>query len=86
MGSVYVYDKSEGLLKIVKRKNYCIYAIRTIKEIGTYTGKKTYKFVWNKKMKRSHTYKPYENSDVSDDPRDYISDIKRWNPLSISRT
>jgi len=77
--TVYVFDRTDGLVKIIKRGKY--YYVHRLKEILVdRKGKK--RFVFERASKR-YTYKPYEDDDVTDTADVYFEDVKRWHFFKI---
>ena len=90
---VYAFGSSRGLVKIVKHgKNWAVYQIKRIEwwekvfADPMRTTETKYKFVWEKKAIATHSYKPFEDGDVTDDPNTLIEDVKTWHPSKLCYT
>jgi len=85
MVNKYVFDMTSGLVKIVKRgTKYNVYKLREIQEShNLYSGKRKYKFIWERTPSESHSYKPYDESDVSGNPEIFINSVMTWNPYKV---
>ena len=88
---VYTFDRTEGLIKIVKHgKRWCIYRVKAIKWWTKHfknpmrSSEKRYKFSWQDHPVKTWHYKPFEDSDVSNNPEDFIADVKIWQPFIMS--
>ena len=85
---VYVYDNSDGLVKIIKRGNkYCIYRLKEIqvKLLHWVPHQEKHKYVFEKQKVSCYGYKPYDDKDVSNDPDVFYDDVKRKNYHKINK-
>jgi len=88
---VYTFDNgSRNLVKIVKRGQR--WAVYQLKEIQWWdkvfadpmrTTETKYKFIWETKAVRTHSYKPFEDGDVANSPDSFIEDVKCWQPYKL---
>jgi len=62
MSDVYVYDRTDGLVKISEKQGK--YYIYPLKEVRLKRGEKP-NFIFEKSAKKIWSYKPYEDEDVS---------------------
>jgi hypothetical protein len=75
MDNVYVYDMTDGLVKISEKGgNYYVYPL---KEVRLKKGQKP-NFVFEKRPKKTWNYKPYEDEDVSLTPQPFLDDVKKF--------
>lgn len=87
---VYTFDRSRGLVKIIKRGNvWAVYRIKEIQEREKVfadpmrMSEKRYKFVFEARAIATHSYKPFEDRDVSNNPDSFVEDVRTWQPYTI---
>lgn len=83
---VYAYDRTDGLVKIVKRgTKYCIYRLKEVEVdlIHWIPREEKHKFIFETKNTSCYGYKPYDDEDVSNDPDIYYRDVERMHHHKI---
>ena len=75
MASVYVYDRTDGLVKITQKEDK--YYVYPLKEVRLKKGEKP-NFVFSDSAIKTWGYKPYEDDDVSPTPQPYLDDVKKF--------
>ena len=79
--AVYIFDRTHGLLKIVKKRKY-YYAYR-LKAIFVNLNTKRERYVFESHPIERWPYKPYDDEDVAGTPEVFFEDVKKWHSHCI---